>query len=221
MNWETKELLKLSAVHQCQNVMSRYEYYHTCGKQRETVALFANREDVKVEIANLGIYDGHKGLEKFFLGANMQEEDPHREGCMFLHTLTTPVIEVADDLQTAQGVWISPGAESAPNKEDEWCWVKYGVDFIYEEGKWKFWHFHMYRLFKNVYSKSWSECVHPESKVTTYDGEKKQTVSMPPEIAPDRPSAYNWVYSQEAVCELVPAPPEPYVTWNDEQAYVH
>ena len=213
------EILKLSAGHRCQNIMSRYEYYHVVGMNKEIVAMFSAREDVKLEIANLGIYDGQAGIRKFLLGANMQHDDPHREGNMFLHTLTTPCIEVADDLMTAQGVWISPGAESAPNTEDEWCWVKYGVDFINEDGRWKIWHFHMYRIFKNVYSRSWSDCVHPEVLEITSDGQRM--MRMPEEIRPNRPSSNNWVYSKQAVCELDPAPPLPYAAWDDSQAYVH
>lgn len=77
----------------------------------------------------------------------------------------------------------------------------------------------MYRIFTVPYDKSWSDCVHPEVLQITSDGER--FMQMPEEIRPDRPSSNNWVYSKTAVCELEPAPPLPYASWNDAQAYVH
>ena len=65
------------------------------------------------------------------------------KGNMNLHTLTTPVIEVADDGKTAKGLWISPGVECprvplfGGEHQAAWCWIKYGVDFAKEDGKWK------------------------------------------------------------------------------------
>lgn len=41
-----------------------------------------------------------------------------------LQLLTTPVIQVAKDGETARGVWISPGIEGSG-----WNWLKYGADF--------------------------------------------------------------------------------------------
>jgi len=203
-----KKCLVAADVHQIQNVMGRYEYYHVSNLQEETVSLFSKREDVKVEIANLGIYDGQAGLKRFFLGANLKHTDPHVAGNMFLHTLTTPVIEVAGDGKTAQGVWFSPGIESSPERGDEWCWVKYGIDFIQENGTWKIWHFRMYHIFKCPPTKGPSEA------------EPKSRVAMSPEIAPDRSNAEEWIFSKTAVFENVPEPPIPYETWDDERAYI-
>ena len=37
---------------------------------------------------------------------------------------------------------------------------------------------------------------------------------LPDEIKPDKPSTYLWEYSTDRVYENVPAPPEPYETWD-------
>ena len=45
------------------------------------------------------------------------ETDPTQNvpfGFQLLHTLTTPIIEVAEDRDTAKAVWISPGIVTAP-----------------------------------------------------------------------------------------------------------
>lgn len=203
---------KLMDIHEIKQLMARYEYYHSGGLHRECVALFSQRDDVKVEIANLGIFDGQDGLRRFFIGANSFAEESSanlRKGHMHLHMITTPIIEIAGDSQTAQAIWLSPGAESAPGMmPDSWCWVKYGIDFILEDGIWKFWHFHMYRIFTTAFDKSWADAEYEESRY------------LPPEMAPDRPNSYRWEYSRESCFEIVPHIPEPYETWDDAQSYV-
>lgn len=210
MNSE-KILQKLYDLYQIQQVMSRYEYFHASGQHQSCVDLFAlETEGVCVEIAELGIFDGPEGVTRFFIGANsFAEDEDARKGHMHLHTLTTPVIEVAEDGQTAQGVWLSPGAESAPGKmEDSWCWVRYGIDFIKEKDVWKIWHFHMYRIFTNPYHKTWAEVTYEKARF------------LPEAIRPSRPNSYEWQYSRDSVFEDVPKTPTPYETWDDSMAYI-
>ena len=66
-----------------------------------------------------------------------------------MHTLTTPIIEIAGDGKTAQGMWYTPGfgpieRENYDPKDGplqgEWIYEHYAVDFIKEDGKWKIWH---------------------------------------------------------------------------------
>jgi hypothetical protein len=204
-------LHRLWDVYQIQQIMSRYEYFHVSGQHQACVDLFALKTPgVAVEIAELGIFDGVSGVQRFFIGANkFAEEKDGRAGHMHLHTLTTPVIEVAGDGQTAQGVWVSPGVESAPGMmEDSWCWVKYGIDFVKEDGAWKIWHFHMYRIFTTPYVRPWSEA------------EYEQQRYLPPEIAPDRPNSYAWQYGRESVYEDIPKTPAPYETWDDSMSCI-
>jgi hypothetical protein len=204
-------LQKLWDVHQIQQIMSRYEYFHVSDQHEACIELFALKTPgVKVEIAELGIFDGEDGLKRFFLGANrLTDEKDKRRGHMHLHTLTTPVIEVAGDGHTAQGVWISPGVESTPHMgDDSWCWVRYGIDFIREEGVWKMWHFHMYRIFTVPYNRPWRDVVYEQQRY------------LPREFAPDRPNSYAWQYSPYSVYVDVPRTPVPYETWDDSMSYV-
>jgi hypothetical protein len=199
--------------HEIRNLMGRYEYLHTDGLHEETANLFARHTPgVKLEIANFGVYDGFESIRRFYVGANAFAEGD-RIGHLHLHTLTTPVIEVAADGQTAQGVWISPGVETGPRRDSGemmamWQWVKYGVDFVKEDGRWRFWHFHMYRIFMAGYDQSWAD-VPPRPPAT-----------LPPEIGPDRPNTYEWIYGPQATTENVPVPPAPFEHWDEECAYV-
>jgi hypothetical protein len=207
------EIQRLKDINEIQNLMGTYEFWHTAGLNKETVEqLWAKKTPgVRTEIANFGVYDGPEGTRKFWYemqGATHGD----RKGHMHLHTLTTPIIQVAGDGKTAKGVWISPGVETAPGPDKPlWAWVKYGIDFVKEDGKWKFWHFHLYRIFMTPYDKSWKEvplAQHPH----TFD-------SIPDSIKPDRPPTYSWSYSVDVPYENIPAPPEPYNVFDEKSAY--
>ena len=144
-------------VHEVQNLMSRYSYYHTAGMQKETVELWAkNTQGVRANIPSFGLYKGYEGVKRMYVGAHNYIEG-ERIGQMHMHTLTTPVIEIAGDGKTAKGVWISPGQESGPDEKGEfhafWAWLKYGADFVKEDGKWKFWHLEAYGIFFTPYER--------------------------------------------------------------------
>jgi hypothetical protein len=205
----------LEDIHQIQNMMSRYEYFHTVGMHKEVLNMFASKTPgVAVEIPHLGRYEGLVGIRRFWIGANFQT-DTKREGIMIMHTLTTPVIEVAGDGKTAKAVWISPGHETGPFGGEPgkvnavWSWNKYGVDFVKEDGVWKFWHFHLYRIFKTPYDKSWVEAPYQRPPAQT-----------DPDKRPDKPSTYDWVYSPAVETENIPEPPAPYETWDPAKSYI-
>lgn len=204
-----ERIQRLEDIHEIQNLFSRYEYFHTADMQEETVELYAKKTPgVSAEIANWGVYEGVEGIKRLFLGLHRQGGEKARIGGMHMHTLTTPVIEVAGDGKTAKAVWISPGHESGrmggEKLQASWAWLRYGVDFVKEDGKWKIWHSHVYPIFMTPYDKSWVEVPPSTSRPWT----------VPDELKPDRPTTYLWEYSPTRTYENVPAPPEPYETWD-------
>jgi hypothetical protein len=206
-----ERIQRLEDIHEIQNLMSRYEYLHTAGLHEETAELFAKRTPgVRAEVVGWGVYEGTEGIQKMFVGIHKFLVGDNI-GIMNVHTLTTPVIELAGDGKTAKGVWISPGVETEKFKgkpQAHWAWAKYAVDFVKEDGKWKFWHFHVYALLHTPYEKSWVE---------TFD--ELPFPPFPDELKSDRPTTYWWTYSPDAVTENVPAPPEPYETFDEATAY--
>ena len=101
-----KNILKLEARSQNENLMGHYAYYLTAAKYHDIVNLFAKRDDSRAEMA-FGVYDGVEGIKRCY--DNFHADCISGPGLMAVHALTTPVIEVADDMQTAKAVWISPG----------------------------------------------------------------------------------------------------------------
>ena len=66
-------------------------------------------------------------------------------GALLMHSLTTPLIQVAADGKTAQGMWYSLGqvTNAGPDGKasGQWMHERYAVDFIREGEDWKIWHF--------------------------------------------------------------------------------
>ena len=206
-------LERLEAVHEIQNLMGRYSYLHTANKHEETVALWAQHTPgTMANIPSFGLYKGIDGIRKLYIGAHQVLGEEARIGEMHMHTLTTPVIEVAGDGKTARGVWISPGQETPTfggQPKAHWAWLKYGADFVKEGGEWKFWHLQVYGLFFTPYEKSWVE----QSIV-------EEPIELPEEMKPDRKTTYWTSYTPTIKQELIPAPPQPYETWDDSMSCI-
>jgi SnoaL-like domain len=209
-------IARLEAVHDIQNLMGRYSFWHTANMHRECLSLFAMKTpDVRAEMM-WGVYEGPESLKRLYPGFHVWV-DGDAKGVMHMHTLTTPVIEVAADGQTAKGVWVSPGHETmsfstasgerAP--EAHWGWCKYGCDFIREDGEWKIWHLHVYGIFLAPYGRSWVE--QPEDMV--------EPPPMLDEHKPDRPPTTHWQYMPDRVYVNEPAPPSPYASFDEETAF--
>jgi hypothetical protein len=109
-----EERLKcLEDVREIENLMAKYAYLHTAGKHEETAGLFAQKTPgVRVDL--MGVYEGTEGVRKAMVKIH-QSMNIGKPGFLFVHTQTTPVIEVAGDGKTAKGVWISPGLETRKN----------------------------------------------------------------------------------------------------------
>jgi hypothetical protein len=207
-----ERLQRLEDRKDIENLMAKYAYLHTAGRHQETVELFAKKTPgVRVELSSRGIYEGQQGVIKAMLKYH-QIMEVGQPGGLYVHTQTTPVIEVAGDGKTAKGVWISPGLETRRNPEKGhltayWLWGNYGVDFIKEDGKWKFWHFHVYAFLMTPYDKSWTE---PRAY---------SPMPLPDEMKPDRPPTSSCMYNTSAEIRYDPAPPEPYETFDEKTAY--
>jgi hypothetical protein len=204
---DAQKVRRLADIAEIENLIGRYQYLHVAGLDEETAGLFAQQTPgVKLELPTIGIYDGIDSVRRFYVRAGKFVHGDRR-GHLHLHTLTTPVIEVAGDGRTAQGVWLSPGVETSPERA-LWAWLKYGIDFVREPGGWRIWHFCVYRIFFCPPGSSWAQA--PPSGAP----------ALPDEIKPDRPASGDYHYSPKRATEHVPAVPEPYEVWEEDRAYV-
>ena len=148
-------------------MMSRHEYYHGAGKQCEEMdaiwvkktpgATFSNPHGSWVGIDNIrGAYceanrtTQQKSMEALAKKYPEIKVSPESLGVgeWRIHTLTTPILEVAGDGKTAKAMWYSPGtsvqADPTGKASGSWFFEKYGADFAKEDGQWKLWHVQMY-----------------------------------------------------------------------------
>lgn len=136
---------------------------------------------------------------------------PAEPGEMLDMQLTTPMIEVADDLRTAKCVWWCPGAGARKDEEGAhaiWVWGQVAADFIFtEKREWKVWHLHYFRFIKCAYEKGWVEDTSMIHRANT---------AMHPESLP---GTYHNPYSPLSVREGIPAMPLPYQTYRKEDRY--
>jgi len=166
-------------VQEIQNVMSRHAWYYSSGQhKREFYELFAyDMPDVSWGNGSewwVGKDLFYEYYVEYFDQFRMRdlkafaEKHPEVEikpenlgaGSSMFHTNSTPVIEVAGDGKTAQGIWYSigqvtqtPGGQQTPT----YMWERYGVDFIKVDGQWKIWHFMVLTDWSASPGSSWAE----------------------------------------------------------------
>jgi ketosteroid isomerase-like protein len=205
-----QRIARLDAVRQVQNVMGRYSFWHTANMHAECADLFALKTPGTRAEMMWGVYSGAGGIRRLYEGWHRALGPEADVGAMHMHTLTTPVIEVAGDGQTARAVWVSPGHETIDGHAN-WAWCKYACDFTVEDGEWKIWHLHVYGIFFTPYDQPW-----------TAPGDDAAVVDppfTPPELAADRPPTTRWMYTPDAVYVNEPAPPAPYDTFDEGESY--
>ena len=204
-----REIERLQAVNEIQNLMSKYEYLHMTNRHRDVMEMYAkDAPDVRVSMKEMGYWEGPDAPQRAWGDLDrMTGENP--VGMLAIHPTTTPIIEVAGDGKTAKGVWIGTGLVAGVDMESGkphamWEWDRYGVDLIKEDGQWKFWHFHVYTIFTSVWDDSWAEQF-AKSQVTHI---------FPDEFKPDGPPRDSYPYRPDTVVQLVPALPEPFETFD-------
>lgn len=175
---------RLEAVNAIRNIMGKYSFYHTAFRNKEYVEFWSNRDDCEM-VMPFGIFDGGKSIKSHYVDQHCDRSMPGIEedikGAMMVHQMSTEVIEVAADGKTAKGIWVCPGIETMPHGDKAkgcWCWGKYEMTFIKEDGEWKIWKHILYPLFMTPVDRSWAE---PALKMDgTYESPKlKRDRSLP------------------------------------------
>lgn len=223
-----------------ENLFSRYMYLHNAFQDNQIVDLWAKKgtPDIRAQYSNLGVYTNWDSIISY------HRDRPSPIGKLLFHYVTTPIIEVAGDGQTAKGLWIVNGLESgltdpelAKNMPDwmfekdmvdgkkVWMhnvYLKYGIDFIKQDGQWKIWHFHCFEVARAPYGMGWIPFAaaaqdDPFNFDLMYMGDDGKPVFMP---KPDGPaSVLNNTYRTDAAQKLEARPPEPYRTFSETFAY--
>jgi hypothetical protein len=217
-----------------QNLMSRRAFYHSVGQNENELKLWAQKSPVRWA-QNQGCWVGMAAIRDYYETTNyaMQRANLARKakanpkiendfdknrfvGESIFHLLTTPIIEVARDGKTAKGLWYTPGLilTGDGNKSAALeIWERYGVDFIREDGQWRFLHVQVNTDFMKPMGAPFPEQNESAAAMGSEGG---------PAVAPGGdlvkvpgPTVSKKLYqefSQTRVPSLTPALPEPYDT---------
>jgi hypothetical protein len=153
---EKKAALKGADYAEINNLMSLHSWYHAALRndiECEEIWVSPDGEfaDTAIWAQTSGYWKGMKKIMSKYGAKDSKGNMPDPKGGFVWHTITTPVVEIAEDRKTAKGIWYTPGivgSYSADGKNNsQWMWEKYGVDFVMEKGKWKVWHMKVYTDF--------------------------------------------------------------------------
>lgn len=203
-----QSIKKLEAYHEIQNEMGRLLAAFNFRQADRVLSHFAlDRADVRLEYADEGVFEGPEAVRTIVNEVVGAEPKP---GEMLDLQLTTPMIEVAGDGQTAKAVWWCPGGgamvEEGKDPEAIWAWGMLGVDFVLEGACWKVWHLHYFRYIKCLYSKGWTDDTSLINRLNT------------PVHPLSKPTTYHNPYSPLSVREAIPSCPRPYESWSEADA---
>lgn len=251
------EAHRIASIHQIENLMARHSYYHAANMNSNELNDIWSREQPEETSwqQNFGFWKSMPHMYKYYgeghdvTGEYLRQQiiearpelkddlmapdiDVRRLVEMPVHTLTTSIIEVAEDGLSAKGLWYTPGYALRRNYLEDsasacWMWEKYGADFVWENGEWKFLHIQIGMDIMANYGESWAEPKPPRPPMPKPEPQKdkdgkelKKAPSMGGGISqpPDGPGKYS-VYSRTRVPSEYPRIPEPYTTLSETFSY--
>jgi hypothetical protein len=208
---------RAQAVNACENLMNKYQFYHMRAMRTEETHLFALKSPGACVEMLWGIYDEPEGVLRWKRSEGYGK--PRMKGAFPMHSMSTPIIEVAKNGQTAKGLWYMFGAESGkmPGQKEadaNWATGQFAMDFIKEDGEWKIWKYNTTGLIFSPFEKGWME----QNGIPEMLSENN--TKRPAEYAADRPPSYAWMAKPGEYWENIPPVPLPYETWDDSLACI-
>ena len=192
---EVKRLGYAADAVDVQNLMSRYIFYMERGNIGGVWDdLFTHTdEDVRMEIMDSGAYLGQEHCKRAWetmagrvdldgkpadkRAAGMANSNTDRAALLLTLTISTPMIEVAEDGMRAWGQWHIFGPHTNRVFDPETCakkdtafWIcgKYDNEFVKENGEWKILKLHPICWLRTPYNKSWLEVADCRRTPTPY-----------------------------------------------------
>lgn len=146
----------------------------------------------------------------------MDEEQLYGVGQFHGLPITTPVVEIAGDGETARGLWHVHGSDNTVGIYGALSWWKLGflaIDFRKENGQWRLWHvFHAEDVVAPM-GENWLRPAPREEDPAFAALKELKTVPYTIRHENHRP------YSPNRPLTAPPEPPEPYECFDDIQGY--
>lgn len=230
-------LCRLEWRREIRNQMGRISHDYSVKQEGEVYnRYFSKREDVSLGLNN-GYYKGADAVAGYFKGlkdeialsselivkmfpnelGGQSKEELFGVGLITYLPFESQVLEIADDGQTAKGLWNVRGSASEVRGYGPVAYWSYGwaaIDFVLEEGEWKVWHM---QLLYNIYKQCGTGfCDEPE-KLDPVPGFAPMDDFKLPE--PNVPCTLMETFYADRPAIKSPAVPVPYATFADTFSY--
>ena len=203
--WDVEEIKKLA---------NKRVYYQANGwRERELDELWtAQHKDTASYGANNGFYVGLDSVRKWYVGAAATGD-----GVLFQHPISTGLVELAGDGQTAKGLWYCWGSQAqvlSCGPTASWTWGYYAADFVREGNGWKLWHLQITNDVDARCGTDWGQPAQPLPELPEFAPLKDFAM---PAYSMARPNRVQ--YSGRRPLTGSPRIPEPYHTFADTFSY--
>ena len=140
-----------------------------------------------------------------------------------IHVLCSDVIEVAEDGMSIRSSYLTPGTFTSPvgfdmdYKGGSWLWERYGSEFVFVDGEWKWFHEDVCPDLMSKYDRAnWAH----ERYVDYVEGRLKigDLGGYPDRLTEPDARPHNDYSVVQAIQDTVP-PPKPYKTLDDDNTY--
>ena len=152
-----EKIARAEAAIAVEKLHANHVYCHAMGHHREELETLWSKKENIAWGHNYGTWYKEKFFKNYVEGQEEESRETYetyqKEGLDVpaeryraavsypMHFVTTPLIEVAADGQTAKGLWYTPGCafNNVPgHKMGMWMFERYGGDFVLEDGEWKY-----------------------------------------------------------------------------------
>lgn len=200
-----QNLRRVSGYHEICNLAASAAEAFNDGDAERLKSFFAFGDpDLWIEFADEGRFPGDEAVEALLrILPNIAAPKVERAELF----LTTPVIEIAGDGETAQGVWWCPVPMSIAGLDGTlqaiWAWGSIAADFLLMDTGWKIRHLHYFRVFKCRYEDGWVDDLSMINRLNL------------PAHPLSQPTTYHNPYSPLSIRDGIPAAPRPYAWYID------
>ena len=220
-----------------QNVMGKYALMTMICKQADiTDKLWAKQAPKPTLAKNDGWYVGLEAIQGYYQAVadhlaakakalkaifpkqlgDKSDAEAFGAGEHYPRPLTSPLVEVAADGQTAKGLWQVMGADNSVGARgplSTWNWGYIAADFVLEDDEWKIWHLQEFTELDAPVATNW---VQGKEYPVLPEFAALEELKLP---APTVAAKLYEVYSPEREYTAPPRMPEPYATFADTFSY--
>jgi hypothetical protein len=195
-----------------QNLASYYALYNRSGEVGKLADIFALKTPGTSWKTPSGPTDT-EGVRKRISAEASSRSRPGDPAVLRVHLQATQVLVFAGDGKTARGLWDAFGPSiNGADDVGSWLWMRYGIDFIKEEGQWKIWHMQVFPFFKTPFDKSWT--------VNAKEQASALGAGQAPARAGTAAAGKFWIYDAKSPMPAdVPRIPETYYSFDPNDSY--